>query len=68
MLAIGIGINNPMRTIELWGYLISMLCGMCLYGFFLASLTTAITEADASAKQTEEFAVVLISVGCPARG
>ena len=27
-----------------------MLCGMCLYGFFLASLTTAITEADASAK------------------
>ena len=50
MLAIGIGINNPMRTIELWGYLISMLCGMCLYGFFLASLTTAITEADASAK------------------
>jgi len=50
MLAISVGLKQPKRQIELWGYLASILMGACLYGFFVASLTTAISEADASAK------------------
>jgi len=50
MLAISTGIKAPRRRVELWGYLASILMGACLYGFFVASLTTAISEADASAK------------------
>jgi CRP-like cAMP-binding protein len=50
MLAISIGVKEPQRQIELWGYMISVLLGATLYGFFVASLTTAISEADASAK------------------
>ena len=50
MLAISIGIKNPQRTIELWGFLVSVLLGALMYGTFLASLTAVISEADASAK------------------
>lgn len=50
MLAISTGVKAPMRRVELWGYMASILLGACLYGFFVASLTTAISEADASAK------------------
>ena len=50
MLAISVGLQDPKREIELWGYMVSILLGACLYGFFVASLTTAISEADASAK------------------
>ena len=44
------GLKDPKREVELWGYLFSLTMGSGLYGFFIASLTTAISEADASAK------------------
>lgn len=39
MLAISVGVVPPQRGVELWGYLVSVMCGACLYGFFVASLT-----------------------------
>ena len=50
MLAISTGVKAPKRRVELWGYMGSILLGAMLYGFFVASLTTTISEADASAK------------------
>jgi CRP-like cAMP-binding protein len=50
MLAISTGVKPPVRDVELWGYLASVLLGAMFYGFFVASLTALIAEADASAK------------------
>ena len=41
MLALGNGIQEPRRQIELWGYLVSILAGSVIYAVFLASLTYA---------------------------
>ena len=51
MLAISEGLKEPERVSEMWGALFSLLCGAVIYGYFLASLTTAIAESDQSAKE-----------------
>ena len=51
MLAISVGLREPQRTVELWGYLASIVCGSFIYGLFIASLTTVIAESDHSAKE-----------------
>ncbi len=50
MLSMSSGMRDPMRQVELWGFTFSILLGACLSALFIAALTTAISEADASAK------------------
>lgn len=53
MLAISLNAGEamgPKRNVELYGYMVSVLFGALLYGTFLSSLTSVISEADASAK------------------
>jgi len=51
MLAIAVGLKEPKLETEMWGTLISILCGAVIYAVFLASLTTALAESDHSAKE-----------------
>ena len=51
MLAIAVGLKEPRRESEMWGTLVSILCGSVIYALFLASLTTAVAESDQSAKE-----------------
>jgi len=51
MLAIAQGLKEPKREVEMWGTLISILCGAVIYAVFLASLTTVLAESDHSAKE-----------------
>jgi len=50
MLSMSSGLRDPKRQVELWGVLLSILVGACVSALFVASLTTAISEAEASAK------------------
>jgi hypothetical protein len=50
MLALADGAETPSRVIELWTYLISFCSGAILYAIFLATLTSLITESNASGR------------------
>ncbi len=51
MLAISIGLQEPLRDVEMWGCFVSILAGSFIYGLFVAALTTAVSESDYSAKE-----------------
>ena len=44
LLAISVGVVDPMRIAECWCYLVSMVGGATLYAFFVASLTSVFSE------------------------
>lgn len=50
MLAIAIGVVEPRRSNELWGYLLSILLGAVLYAVFVAVLTAVVADMDTSAR------------------
>ena len=50
MLAISIGIVEPRRAPEMWGYLVSILLGAVLYAIFVAVLTAVVADLDTSAR------------------
>ena len=50
MLAISIGIVEPRRTPEMWGYLVSILLGAVFYAIFVAVLTAVVADLDTSAR------------------
>ena len=45
-----LAVVEPKRTVEVWVYLLSIALGVCLYAIFIASLTSVITEANASGR------------------
>ena len=51
ILALSVGMREPRRAIEMWGYLASIVLGAFIYALFIASLTTVIAESDHSAKE-----------------
>jgi len=50
MLSIATGAVSPVRDLEVWTYLISMMLGAIMYAVFVASLTSLISEANASGR------------------
>ena len=51
LLAISVGIVDPVRSAELWVYLISIIIGAGLNAIFVASLTAVFAEMGASGKE-----------------
>lgn len=51
LLAISVGIVPPMRPVELWAFLLSILLGAALYAIFVASLTAVFSEMGASGRE-----------------
>ena len=51
LLAISIGVVEPKRPAELWGFFISIMLGATLYAIFVASLTAVFTELGASGRE-----------------
>ena len=45
-----LSVVEPRRTVEVWTYLLSMTLGATMYAVFVASLTSAISDGNASGR------------------